>query len=173
MCFLGTSIRGVSSCLPAHPDIHLLSIYIAPHPGRQTKNRRLISFGRVMLHQIGRKRRWCQQKSRGIEECWCWLIGYFQANGITDVDRLGAFRITALSVLAIRVDSEKNIAGVGNPGTFRKSTLLFSIFEPNCPRKNQWILHRTAGFRKSALSACNVDFLFQPILCKKSGKPAM
>lgn len=68
---------------------------------------------------------------------------------------------------------ENSIADVGNPDTFRKSALRSSIIKPNCPRENQWISHRTDGFRKSALSVCNVDILIQLILCKKSKKLAM
>ena len=69
--------------------------------------------------------------------CWCWQIGNFREIGIASVD----------------------IAGI-----FRKSALLAWIFAHVKVHQNQWFLHRSAGFRKLALSVCNVDSLIHLIL---------
>ena len=87
------SIPDAASRLPAHPSIHPLSTYISapPRAGKQKIGACFVRAGDavskqlnmkmmptvkayqevLMLHQIGRKWSWCQQKSSGIKEC-CW-----------------------------------------------------------------------------------------------------
>ena len=91
--FQGMSILGVSFCLPAHPSIHPLSTCILAPPragkqevgacfvcasvavSKQPKMKMMLTVKAdlevMMLHQIGRKLIWCQQKTSKIEEC-CW-----------------------------------------------------------------------------------------------------
>ena len=52
--FFGAS-TGRLFCLPARPNVHLLSSYISGPPMQANKNRRLFSFERVMLYQNSEK----------------------------------------------------------------------------------------------------------------------
>ena len=87
---------------------------------------------------------------------WCWLSRQI--------------RKSTLLVLTLQAHSEKQHCRCWQSGRIQKNSIAIFYL---CSRKNQWILHRTANFRKSALSVCNVDSLILLILCENSRKLVM
>ena len=192
----GLSPASLFVCLPTPMNGIYLFTY-RPTPCRQTKNRRRFILWKALLHQLRFHYNQDHPKSSLLPSysfpwfLWMHLVisdDNYAHNMISLLAKTTHHLWMCLLcrqclaqgelchpqyqeiLLANRVHSGKQHCWCWQSWQIQKNSIaIFYV----CPRENQWILHRTADFRKSALSVCNVDSLIQLILCKKLGKLAM